>query len=391
MSTPSPHLTSLDDARTSVSHLLTRASSYPCSAATPAFSRLAQSSSTFQLALDALLPVLDPPTPSGVTDRILVAFILFSLYAPHPISINPFKSVLFVTFIKEREKALAVAGSGSVAPNETLVWVLWKILRGDGDEIGPYCPSELARSSLPPDCKVTELILDDKPYLDDAVTSYEAPAPEQRRVESDRIFTKEEDERNEAIAHAMRLLLSARTRVLSLAEQRNLTPLLPALAASQLVTPPDLAPLAAHNPALAHPLFAALLAGPAPASARYIAALASLPPTLPTFDVLGRLLRDPAVAALVRTAVIGRFISASIDWLDRAEREEREGLVSDDRFAQGLQHLCRFYASLIKHGLIDPASADDSAAMAHFSLRHARFEEANVLYRVLAGGRGDLA
>jgi hypothetical protein len=49
--------------------------------------------------------------------------------------------------------------------------------------------------------------------------------------------------------------------------------------------------------------------------------------------------------------------------------------------------LCRFYNSLIKLGIVDPSSDTDSAEMAHFSLRNARFEEANALYRVLAMGK----
>ncbi|KAJ7439276.1 hypothetical protein B0H11DRAFT_1828869 [Mycena galericulata] len=407
MPTPKPHFTSLDDARVSVSHLLTCAGSSPCSAVTPAFLRLAQSTSTFQLALDALLPVLDSPTPCELTERILVSFILFSLYAPHPISINPFKSVLFVTFVKEREKALAVASNGGVSPNEPLVWVLWKILKGDGYDIGPYSPSALAHSLLPPNFRAAELILDDTLYhtvsdLDDVTYSYSSQHEAQRRAlassdahDPGRIITQEEDERNEAIEHAMRLLVVARTRVLSLSEQRELTPLLPALAASSLITQSGFDPLVSHNPALAHPLFTALLAGPA-APAPYLDMLAFLPPALPTFDFRGRLLRDATriaggstVADLVRTDVLGRFVNESINWLDAAEREEREGLVSDDRFAKGVQHLCYFYTSLIKHGLVDPASDADSAAMVHFSLRHAQFLEANALYRVLTVGRGE--
>lgn len=35
---------------------------------------------------------------------------------------------------------------------------------------------------------------------------------------------------------------------------------------------------------------------------------------------------------------------------------------------------------------MDVASEMDSVEMAHFSLKHARFEEANVLYRLLATG-----
>jgi hypothetical protein len=67
--------------------------------------------------------------------RILAAYILYSLYAPHPISINPFKSALFDTFTKERNTAVQLAGEGKASDNEQLVWVLWKVLKGDGDHV----------------------------------------------------------------------------------------------------------------------------------------------------------------------------------------------------------------------------------------------------------------
>ncbi|KAJ7903704.1 hypothetical protein B0H14DRAFT_2666041 [Mycena olivaceomarginata] len=449
------------DARASVSHLLSHASTYPCSAATPAFTRLAHSTSTFQLALDALLPVLDPPVPTELTSRILASFILFALYAPHPIAINPFKSVLFVTFVKERDKARAAA-AGGVAPNEPLVWVLWKILKGDGEDIGPYSPSALARSLLPPNFRATKLILDDTLYraaaadLDDsAYAQLERNArPVTPQNDNARLITPEEDAQNEVVAHAMRLLLAARSRVLSLAEQRHLTPLLPTLLSPTtrqdnppraLLASADLAPLVATNPPLAAGVVGALLAAGPPTeglngasvptgdlngagkhsngstagmtTSAILSALAHLPPMLPTFDVLGRLLRDARVVAsvedendgrngngnanggatvangpgtgtttiadLVRTDVLGRFVAASIDWVDSAEREEREGRASEDTWAQGVVHLCRFYAALLRAGLADPTSDADSAAMAHFSLRHARFGEANALYRLL--------
>ncbi|KAJ6494657.1 hypothetical protein C8R47DRAFT_974192 [Mycena vitilis] len=446
MDEPFPAAASPVDARASVSHLLTHASTFPCSAATPAFARLAHNTSTFQLALDALLPVLDPPVPAELTTRILASFILFALYAPHPIAINPFKSVLFVTFVKEREKARAASANG-IAPNEPLVWVLWKILKGDGDDIGPYSPSALARSLLPANFRATKLTLDDSIYraaateLDDVLYAQlgENARSATPRDDNARLITREEDAQNEAIAHAMRLLLAARTRVLSLAEQRHLTPLLPALLSSStrqanppraLLAPADLAPLVATNPALAASVVGALLAGGSatddgPESSSellnggtagmktnaILSALARLPPTLPTFDVLGRLLRDArtvgdpndsvdfsavgngntghgttTIADLIRTDVLGRFVAASVDWLDSAEREEREGRASEDRWAQGVVHLCRFYAALLRAGLADPASDADSAAMVHFSLRHARFGEANALYRMLVGG-----
>ena len=147
-----------DPLYTSVGHLLSKACSNTCFTAAQAFAQLVQPNARFQLALDALLPILDSPR-SEVNDvswsplhrrrnthmlfllrpklpqRILVAYILYSLYAPHPIAINPFKSVLYDTFTKERNAAVQLAGEGKASDNEQLVWVLWKVLKGDGDHV----------------------------------------------------------------------------------------------------------------------------------------------------------------------------------------------------------------------------------------------------------------
>ena len=60
---------------------------------------------------------------------------MFSMYAPYPITVNPFKSVLLVTFVRERNSAIRAANEGGVSTNEQLVWVLWKILKGDGNDV----------------------------------------------------------------------------------------------------------------------------------------------------------------------------------------------------------------------------------------------------------------
>lgn len=123
-----------------------------------------------------------------------------------------------------------------------------------------------------------------------------------------------------------------------------------------MVTSLDLAPLISNNPTLAYPLFVALLTQPpsklnSQSLSAYLDVLKFMPPTLPSFDLLGRLLRDPTeitdfttggritVADLVRVEVLGRFIHESINWLDNAKREEKQGLVSDDRFAKGVQNV----------------------------------------------------
>ena len=118
----------------------------------------------------------------------------------------------------------------------------------------------------------------------------------------------------------------------------------------------DLPPIVAHNPNVAYQLVLALLTT-APINVHphgpsvYLDALKQLPPTLPSFDLLARLLLDTTsltdyatggkttVTDMVRLEVLGRFFHESIKWLENAEREERDGLISDDRFAKGVQNV----------------------------------------------------
>ncbi|OJA13571.1 hypothetical protein AZE42_06116 [Rhizopogon vesiculosus] len=410
-----------DPTRASVVHLLARAHSLPCSATAQAFMHLVQPTSRFQLALDLLLPLLT--TPADLVQRVPVSFILYSMYAPHSISLNPFKSVLYTTFVKERELAINVSAEGGFSEREQLVWVLWKILKGDGNDIGPYSPSTLTKSPLPPELRASSLFLDEETFMDVndpdysvATSTTTAGGPEQfaEQVTSKDLppsvppatetkITSGEDRENERIAQAMKLLLAARDRALTLTEQRTLTPLIPRLTSPTMITSVDLPPIVSYNPNLAYQLVIALLMAPPNNLAQgifvYLDALTSLPPTLPSFDFLGRLLREPSaildpstggkttIADIIRSEVLGRFIHESIRWLESAEREEREGLVSDDRFAKGVQNLCRFYSSLLKLSIVDAASDAHTAEMAHFTLRNSRFEEANVLYRIFASER----
>lgn len=80
-------------------------------------------------------------------------------------------------------------------------------------------------------------------------------------------------------------------------------------------------------------------------------ALIHLPPTLNSFDVVGSLLRNKTPMTLgtngvpvtvgdaVKSETLGYFLHECISWLDRAEVEEREGLVSEDIFAKGVQNV----------------------------------------------------
>ncbi|KAA1466853.1 hypothetical protein DENSPDRAFT_768129 [Dentipellis sp. KUC8613] len=420
-----------DPLRASVGHLLSKAYTMPCSTAAQAFSQLVQPIARFQLALDALLPLLDSPR-TELSQRILVAYILYSLYAPHPIALNPFKSVLYDIFIKERTAAQQVSDNGGVGENEQLVWVLWKVLKGDGQDIGPYSPTTLARSPLPPRLRAFNLTLDEEaiagksnfdPFEDDTLSGSVGQQDASRTSSNGRQMaigsgkpttasndtqdfatSSEEEERIQLLSHAMSLIFAARERVLTLSEQRLLRPLVSQLTSPSILTSLDLPPIIAHNPTIAHPLLVALLSQPPIKSnpqgaSTYLEILSRLPPTLPTFDVLGQLLRDSSsvvdattggkttVADVVRAEVLGRFIHESIQWLEKAEKDEHEGLISDDRFATGVRNLCRFFSALMKLGIVDPSSDADSAEMAHFALRTSRLEEANALYRLIAASR----
>jgi hypothetical protein len=92
-------------------------------------------------------------------------------------------------------------------------------------------------------------------------------------------------------------------------------------------------------------------------------ALIHLPPTLNSFDVVGSLLRDKTpmtlrttgmpttVGEAVKSETLGYFLHGCVSWLDKAEVEEREGLVSEDIFAKGVQNvrnLSRMASSVTK-------------------------------------------
>lgn len=123
---------------------------------------------------------------------------------------------------------------------------------------------------------------------------------------------------------------------------------------SRVITSLDFTPIVVRNPNIAHPLFVGLLNNASDDNnniSHFLDILPYLPPSLSSMDLMGRLLRDQTyikvpgystVADLVRMEVLGRFIHECINWLERAEREEKEGLISDDRFAKGVQNVSFF-------------------------------------------------
>jgi len=217
-------------------------------------------------------------------------------------------------------------------------------------------------------------------------------------------ITPNEDNEMIGISRGTSLLLAARERVLSLSEQRVLKPLLSKVASPPVVTSGDIPPIVSKNPSIATLLLISLLTWSDVSSYRvqpmYFDALIHLPPTLNSFDVIGSLLRDKTpmtlgtarvpttVGEAIKSETLGYFLHECISWLDTAEVEERQGMVSEDIFAKGVQNLCRFYYSLIKLSILNPAAPDgiDTIEMAHFALRNSRFKDATELYKVLVTG-----
>ena len=75
------------------------------------------------------------------------------------------------------------------------------------------------------------------------------------------------------------------------------------------------------------------------------------------FRSLGRLLRDPSpitdvlvkgrttIADVIRSEVLGRFVFNAIEWVERAQRDSANGLISDDRIAKAVQNVAQYMSN----------------------------------------------
>ncbi|KZV99211.1 hypothetical protein EXIGLDRAFT_725845 [Exidia glandulosa HHB12029] len=309
-------------------------------------------SSRFSTALGRVLPqVTENRLPAA--ERILSAYLLHAIYSPVSIELNPFRSALADAFARER--ALALNGQGGRA---AVVWVLWKLVRGQGAELDGLSPNALALTPLADEHNPARLDIgggdaSEEPGIshsgslvnpdDSFVGEHNAPAPApvagvigQPKATSSTATTPKgtlspeqliqgfsslnvhspESQSSpdiDPVARALELLASACVRVLTLAEQRTLKPHLPTLAAPvSLLNPPDLASLVQNNPSVGADYIAALLSAPPPVGTQlaflataprtpsireWMDAIARLPPFLASFDFMGRLLRDETPVA----------------------------------------------------------------------------------------------
>lgn len=280
-----------------------------------------------------------------VEQQITASYILYALYAPHSIALNPFKSVLVDAFYRER---MDIGVSFRV--NEQLVWVLWKILHGHGNDIGPYSPSTLCRSPLPVALRPTQLWLEEE----EEPTSAPPPPPTlaeeeeldplysvtyEGQVISPEYISWQQDEQRAQTAKAIQLLLIGRERALNLHEQSQVLEYFSNIEFSHkpfgdiIHIARDLPPLITYNPSVSHALVVLLFRFNDENLATMVDVLAGLEPTLPVFDVLGRLLKDKSVAApVVKAEVLGTFMSRSVRWVEDGLKEAP----ADDRYDKAL-------------------------------------------------------
>jgi hypothetical protein len=70
--------------------------------------------------------------------RIAAAYVLYLLYAPHHIDLNPFQSAISDLFTAEQSKLIRdLSGDTGETPhgNIQLAWTLWKVLRNQGADV----------------------------------------------------------------------------------------------------------------------------------------------------------------------------------------------------------------------------------------------------------------
>jgi hypothetical protein len=96
-----PQSASEDPVMASVSHLLSKAYSLPCSTAAQAFNQLVQPTSRFQLALDALLPRLDPKFPSEASSMFFcnIHHRLLTRRGRHPAGTTDFGLIYSILYV----------------------------------------------------------------------------------------------------------------------------------------------------------------------------------------------------------------------------------------------------------------------------------------------------
>jgi len=335
----------------------------PCSAIGQAFEQLVPPELRFQVAVHILWPSMQ--SGKRLDERIQAAFLLYQLYAPHPVGVNPFKSAYEEALRSEK------ANDNEPAPNP-MVATLEIILNGKGAQLSAFSP--LALASGP---------------------SRETVSP--RSITSSTSGSSGHTEPSEDV-QVHNLLQEAPERVLTIPEQKFLARKLPTFEFSASIYV-DLPYIIAQNPAIASHVLSRLIARSTPEGQNLcFDAIAGLRATMANFDLIAKLLQDytrvydgsDTIAGVVREAAMGRFLESCEADIERQEAMEGPGGVAmDSPCAIAVHHFCRFCLSLVRLGILVPTMDAEIAQVLRFSLRCSRYREANALYRTITAIRNE--
>ncbi|KAL7412125.1 hypothetical protein BDY24DRAFT_393333 [Mrakia frigida] len=352
---------------------------------------LVPSELAFSLVLETALPVLmDLSRPAS--RRMAALFVVASLQGNSTTpELDPFRSCYMALLSRDTQGDAHLEDweKDDVDVDEKVLdWALWYILAGLKDKLSIYTSEQLTTSPFP--LPIESFF--GQPTSNSATASDFRAAPRSRETSPTR----------NTLAQLIRLTYLAKERALSSKEERLVPSLLPPHTSllPLLFPPSDLPTTTQHNPDLSSLLLLHLHTHQPDHRVFYLDALSTLPPTLPSLDLISKLLREPpksngeeedvSLAEVVRYDVLGRFFGGVVDQLDglelrkKLQGEQEGGTRVEEELARGVSIACRFITSLLSSKTI---SRDDGVSVeaTSFTLRFSRFSQAQMLYRTLVG------
>src|ERR1700754_3631608 len=116
----------------------------------------------------------------------------------------------------------------------------------------------------------------------------------------------------------------------------------------------DLSGLTTHNPDIAYRFLVLIIIHHIDIRSEYMSVLGSLPPILPAFDVMGRLLKESSETTIgesrvgidefVRSQVLGSFIHFCIEWVEGRESKSQEqgNAILDDSLDKATENVSSY-------------------------------------------------
>ncbi|KAF9514399.1 hypothetical protein BS47DRAFT_1485122 [Hydnum rufescens UP504] len=395
--------------------------SQPCALGFKRFQALIPQGLHFEAALSELLPVLRRGTDASDVHtnvslqerwarRIFCAYIIYALYLPHSISINPFTSSLEEI---TSEISQSIPGTED-AEERALMWslgiCLQSILQDRGSLLDDRTPLQLSLTGIQfsearPTTKEENPVMSRRPpEIDSSQLRGRSFPPQNGNLDHGDSSVIEKSEDTMSIDQQWaNIATAAQSRVITLSEQRIILSGLskiPPPTLRSFLGPETLASLTTWNIRIATPIISHLLQSPeshpGPDTVRepYLAALCQLHPTLNSWSTFKWALPSSELRRLIRYRVIDTFISNALQIIEANERENPGDVDDEGPTVRAVQLLCKFVRSVLRSDSLSMSStgAEETETfrggldveLTNFALSHSRLTEANALYRLLA-------